>query len=139
MLIHYGVYVLGVNLSHVGVELPSGFACTTCGDDGDLRMLLLYGFVHYVEALPELLSSVLVSNAHIFEVERLRVAHLGAQRTPLCINAAVAELDEVYGILDEYAVEAVAVLLGLKRSLVPLASELAGNAIVEDWQSLSAK
>ena len=139
MLIHDGIGILCIDLRHIGVELPSGLTCATCRNYRNLRMLFLDGLVHYVKALPELLASVLVSDAYIFEVERFRVAHLGAQCAPLSIHAAIAELDEINRVLDEYAVEAVSVFLSLKRRLVSLTSELTGYTIVEDWQRLCAQ
>ena len=134
VLVHDGVGILGVDFRHVGVELPARIGRSGRGNNGNLGMLGLDGLVHDVEALPEFRTPVLVADAQVFQVERGRMSHLRPPGTPFRVDAAVAELDEVQGVLDENAVEAVAVRLRLERSDVLMAGELAGHAVVEHRQ-----
>ena len=131
VLVNYGVRVLGVDLSIVGIEFFAGVSGSCRAHDHDFRMRCLDGLVHNVEALPELFSAVFVADAQVLEIERLRVAHTGPECAPLGVGAAVAELNQVKGILDEYVVEALPVALGFQRSDVAVAGELAGYAVVE--------
>ena len=62
-------------------------------------MLCLYSLVNDVEALPECLSPVLVSDTYVFEVEWLRMAHCSSLGTPFAIDVAVAEFDEIENIV----------------------------------------
>ena len=67
------------------------------------------------------------------------MAHLRPLGAPLGVGPAVAELDEVERILDEDAVETVAVGLRLERRDVLVAGELASDAVVQDRQRRGAE
>ena len=65
-------------------------------DELYLWMLLAHDLCDREVAVEEVLPPVLVSNADHLEVERLRVAHLGAERTPLVLlGVGVREVDKV--------------------------------------------
>ncbi len=67
------------------------------------------------------------------------MAQGGAQGAPFGIGPAVAEFDEIQGVLHEDAVEAVAVGLRVQRGDVLVAGELAGDAVVQHGQRRGAE
>ena len=75
----------------------------------------LDGLVHDVDAFPEFRPLVLVADTQVLEVEGSRMAHLRPLGSPLGVGPAVAELDEVKGVLDKDIVESVAVGLGFQE------------------------
>ena len=67
------------------------------------------------------------------------MSHGSALRSPLRVGPAVAELDEVKGVLDKDIVESVAVGLGFQGRDVLVSGKLAGDAVVEDRQGSGAE
>ena len=81
-------------------------------------------------ALDVLRPPLLVADADEFQVERRRVAHVGAPLAPRARHRTVGELDQVERVLD------VGIELVERHQLVRV--ELAGHAAVQDRQRLGA-
>ena len=96
----------------------------------DVRILLLESFGEYFVSLDVLRSPLFVADANHLQVERLRVAHLGALASPLGVDGSIGEFDQIDRVLN------VVIEIFERREFTGV--ELAGHAAVQNRQRLGA-
>ena len=136
MLVEKLRYVVALCLDDVPAVLRRSQR-TVCHDELYVAVERGILFLGFVERLAEFrvaavvfVAPLLVADTYVFKLERFRMSHRGADRTPLRILAAAAEFDEVervlYVLLEDVAVYA------RRLNAVRTGLPLAGHAAVHD-------
>ncbi len=114
---------INLEIAHLGpevIELLTLGVGTRRTDDLDFGVLLAQTLHKRFEANYVLGTPLLVADADILHVKRLRMTHLGAECTPFGVYVAIGELYEVEGILN-IGVEVINCHMGILAVILILA------------------